>query len=80
MGAFTYSLANFFILAGWVLLLVATSESPISDVRTRAMLISVSAPIINRISLFDVNRAGDRSTFGVFGYCSSIDVSLLHTI
>lgn len=74
MGAFTYSLANFFILAGWVLLLVATSESP-SLMLVLGMLISVSAPIINRISLFVVNRAGDRSTFGVFGYCSSIDVS-----
>jgi hypothetical protein len=32
MGAFTYTLANFFILAGWVLLLVATSETDLLGV------------------------------------------------
>jgi hypothetical protein len=40
-------------------------------------LMVVSAPIINRISMLDVNRAGDTSTFGVFGYCTSLDVSPL---
>jgi hypothetical protein len=31
MGKFTYILANFFILVGWVLLLVATSTSIFFD-------------------------------------------------
>lgn len=31
MGKFTYILANVAILVGWVLLLVATSESPFGE-------------------------------------------------
>lgn len=57
MGAFTYTLANVTILAGWVLLLVA----------------SISAPVINQISFLDVAQGGDQATFGVFGYCSNAE-------
>jgi hypothetical protein len=35
MGKFTYILANFFILVGWVLLLVATSASTYLDLVLR---------------------------------------------
>jgi len=55
MGVVVTSLASFFILAGWVLLLVAT----------------ISSPVVNRISFLDITTDGVRSTFGVFGYCAN---------
>jgi len=53
MGAVSYTLANFFILAGWVLLLVAT----------------ISAPVVDKISFLNITNGGSTTSFGVFGYC-----------
>lgn len=39
---------------------------------------SVSAPVIHNISFLDITTGSSKATFGVFGYCSNILVSIVH--
>jgi hypothetical protein len=40
------------------------------------LTLSVSAPVVEHISFLNIYNGGQESTFGVFGYCTNIQVGL----
>lgn len=70
---------SFLLLAATVLLVVASSEWRGSDAisstgRDVPLTQSVSAPIVDHISFLNIYNGGQESTFGVFGYCTNVQV------
>jgi hypothetical protein len=78
MGVASF-LGGFLLFAATILLLVATSACPMTCCTATALThLPVSSPVVNNISLLNVNLNGatsSRLTFGVFGYCRLGNVS-----